>query len=313
MKTKKITVIGLGGVGGYFGFKIARLIENNPNYEIAFVARGETYETVKSNGLTLMSPEHSESIVRPDKVIEHFSDMETSDLILICVKEYDLENVCHQIKDKVTDDTIIIALMNGADIYDRVRKIIANGTLLPASVHVASHIKIKGTVEHKGNPGKIVAGKDPNNKNTDVDWVISLFKDSGADITFKEDSFADIWIKFFFIASFGLVSARYNKSIGQICEENELKQRATKIMEEIKEITDHMILGIPSDIIEATFIKAATFPYGTPTSLQLDVTSKKEKNELELFAGTIISYGTRFNTDTRETQKIYNEIREMLK
>lgn len=313
METKKITVIGLGGVGGYFGFKIAQLIENNPNYEITFVARGATYEIVKNNGLTLLSPEHTQSTVKPNHIVEDFADMEVSDLILICVKEYDLENVCHQIKDKVTDDTIMIALMNGADIYDRIRKVIANGTLLPASVHVASHIKEKGIVEHKGNSGKIVAGKDPNYKNTEVDWVIALFKDSGADITFKEDSFADIWIKFFFIASFGLVSARYNKTIGQICEEEILKQRASKIMEEIKAITNKLNIDIPADIIALTFTKAATFPYSTPTSLQLDVTSKKEKNELELFAGTIINYGVKLNTDTSETQKIYNEIKSELK
>ncbi|MEO8516929.1 MAG: 2-dehydropantoate 2-reductase [Flavobacterium sp.] len=312
MKIKRITVIGLGGVGGYFGFKIAHLIETNPNYEITFVARGSTYETLKNNGLTLLSPEHSQSTVKPNNIIEDFSNMEISDLILICVKEYDLESVCHQIKDKVTDDTIMIALMNGADIYDRVRKVITNGTLLPASVHVASHIKEKGIVEHKGNSGKIVVGKDPNYKNTEVDWVITLFKDSGADIIFKEDSFADIWIKFFFIASFGLVSARYNKTIGQICEENELKDRASKIMEEIKVITDKLNIEIPSDIIELTLTKATTFPYGTPTSLQLDVTSKKEKNELELFAGTIINYGTKLNIDTSETQKIYNEIKSSL-
>lgn len=309
--SKKITLIGLGGVGGYFGFKLAKLIENDPNYEITFVAREETYDIVKSNGLTLLSSEHSQSTIRSDKIVENISATEPADLMLICVKEYDLERVCNQIKSKITDNTILVALMNGVNIYDRIRKIIPSGTLLPACVYIASHIKEKGIIEHKGNTGKIIIGKDPDNKNANIGWVIELFRNSGADVIFKEDSSAEIWTKFLFIASFGLVTARYNKSIGQVCEEGLLKQRATNIMEEIKSITTKMNIDIDSDICKKTFEKAVTFPYNTPTSLQLDVNSKKGNNELELFAGAIINYGIQLGIDTEETQNIYNEIKLM--
>jgi 2-dehydropantoate 2-reductase len=310
MNSKKITLIGLGGVGGYFGFKIAQLIENNPNYEITFVARNETYEIVKKNGLTLLSSEHVQSVVKPSYIIDNLDDVEESDLILICVKEYDLENVCTQIKDKITDNTTVMALMNGADIYERVRKGIKKGVFLPSCVYVASHIKEKGIVLHKGNTGKIVVGKDPENPEKDSEWIIELFKGSGSDITFKDNCFADIWTKFIFIASFGLVSARYNKSIGQVSEDEFLKQRATQIMEEIQLIATKMKIDLPVDIIVRTFEKALTFPYATPTSLQLDVISKKQKNELELFAGAIINYGKLLNIKTEETVKIYSEIKQ---
>jgi 2-dehydropantoate 2-reductase len=312
MNSKKITLIGLGGVGGYFGFKIAEHIKNDPNYEITFVARNETYEIVKKNGLTLLSSEHNQSVVKPNKIIKTFDEIEKSDLILICVKEYDLEKVCESIQHKITENTVVIALMNGADIYERVRKIIKNGTLLPSCVYVASHIKEKGIVEHKGNTGKIIIGKDPENQDTATEWIIDLFKNSGTDITFKQNSFVDIWTKFFFIASFGLVSARYNKSIGQVCEESVLKERATKIMEEIQAITSKIKIDLPVDIISKTFEKALTFPYATPTSLQLDVNSKKINNELELFAGGIINYGKKLDLKTEETLKIYEEINQAI-
>lgn len=312
MNSKKITLIGLGGVGGYFGFKIAEHIKNNPNYEITFVARNETYEIVKNNGLTLLSSEHNQSVVIPNKIIENFEDIEKSDLIVICVKEYDLEKVCQSIMDKITENTVVIALMNGADIYERVRRIIKNGTFLPSCVYVASHIKEKGIVEHKGNTGKIIIGKDPENQDADVEWIIDLFKNSGADITFKQSSFEDIWTKFFFIASFGLVSARYNKSIGQVCEESVLKARATKIMEEIQAITSKIKIDLPADIISKTFEKALTFPYATPTSLQLDINSGKPNNELELFAGAILNYGKKLDIKTEETLKIHEEINQTI-
>lgn len=313
MLSKQINVIGLGGVGGYFGFKIARYIEDNPNYQITFIARNETYRVVKNNGLTLISPEYDgRAITKPDKIVESADQLEKSDLILLCVKEYDLENVCSAIKSKITENTIIIALMNGADIYQRVRKIINAGTLLPACVYVASHIKEKGVIEHKGNNGKIIVAKDPQNKDTDTGWVIELLKESGADVNFKDDCFVDIWTKFAFISSFGLVTARYNKSIGQVCEEGLLRERALKIIEEIQLIASKCDIILPADIVAKTFEKAHTFPYGTPTSLQLDINGNKGNNELELFAGAIINYGKTTDTKTEETNQIYNEITEIL-
>jgi len=313
MTPKQITIIGLGGVGGYFGYKIAAYSKDNPAYQITFVARSETFKVVKQQGLRLISPEHPALEVKPDHIFESAEEIPQSDLILICVKEYDLEKVCQAIKSKVTAETIIIALMNGADIYDRVRKIIRVATLLPSCVYVASHIKEKGIVEHKGNTGKIIAGKDPENTDSDVNWAIDLLKNSGADITFKEDCFADIWTKFTFISSFGLVTARYNQSIGEVREAPMLKERAAAIMEEIKLIASKKHIKLPEDIIARTFDKAETFPYTTPTSLQLDINADKKENELELFAGAVINYGKVLGIKTDQTLKIYDEIKELLK
>jgi 2-dehydropantoate 2-reductase len=107
-----------------------------------------------------------------------------------------------------------------------------------------------------------------------------------------------------------LVSARYNKPIGQVNEEAESRARAKAIMLEIQQITKSKGINIPEDIIELTFHKASTFPYNTPTSLQLDVQSNRANNELELFAGAIINYGRLLNIPVIETEKIYAEIRQ---
>lgn len=311
MKSKKIVVIGPGGVGGYFGFKIAQKYENDKDVDVTFIARQETFRIIKENGLTLLSPEHSIPIAKPDHILENISEIKDADLILICVKEYDLERVCKELKDKINDKTVLLPLMNGVDIYDRIRKVISNGIVFPSCVYIASHIKEKGVIEHKGNSGKIIIGKDPLHNSYEPKWMVDLLTDCRIDVIYKDNSFSAIWIKFFFIASFGLVSARYNKSIGQINEEAELKERVTAIMREIEEIASKKAIDLPDNIVELTFQKAGTFPYNTQTSLQLDVQSKKADNELELFAGAIINYGKQLNTPVNETEKIYNEIKQM--
>lgn len=312
MEKKNIVVIGLGGVGGYFGFKINQLNEKENQFHTTFVARNKTYDVVLQNGLTLLSPEHSKNITKPDEVVQSISEIANANLVLICVKEYDLENVCKQLKQVINPKTILLPLMNGVDIYDRVKKIIPENTILPACVYVASHIKEKGIVEHKGKAGKLIFGKDPANASENVDWIIQLMTNSGIDFDFKDNSFADIWTKFIFVASFGLVSAKYNSSIGTVCKNSIQKQEATAIMKEVKVIAEKKGINLPSEIIEKTFEKASTFPPETPTSLQLDINVKKQNNELELFAGAIIHYGKELGIETLSTQKIYQEIKDKI-
>jgi len=305
---QKITIVGLGGVGGYFGFKLARHFSTHTETDISFVARGATYETVKNNGLTLISPENSSVAFHPYSIVQDIAELPNTTVYLICVKEYDLENICRQIKPLVKADTIIIPLMNGIDIYERIRKIIPTGIVLPSCVYVASHIKEKGIVEHKGNPGRIITGKDPQHPDYDPQPIINLLKVANIHIELKDDAFPDIWTKYFFIASFGLVSARFNQSIGQVNENPELHQRAEKIMNEILAIARAGKINLPDDIIHQTFKRAESFPYHTPTSLQLDVQSGKEQTELALFSGAIIRLGKEYGLAVKETLSIEREI-----
>lgn len=313
MERKHIVVIGLGGVGGYFGFKINQTNESKKQHQITFVAREQTFDAVKNNGLILLSDEHPNSVTKPEFICDNIKEISSPDLILVCTKEYDLENICKQIIQIISPKTIILPMMNGADIYERIRKLIPKNTILPSCIYVASHIKEKGIVEHKGKPGKIFIGRDPENFNKNIDWIADLLSESRIDFELKDNSFTEIWTKFIFIASFGLVTSKYNSSIGDVCTVPLQRGEAAEIMKEIKLIADKKGIKLNTEILEKTFEKAATFPPKTPTSLQLDINSNKANNELELFANPIINYGIELNIKTPCTEKIYNELKEKIK
>ena len=169
----------------------------------------------------------------------------------------------------------------------------------------ASNSLIISTLIH---PGRIT-GKDPQHPDYGPQPIITLLKAADIHIELKDDAFPDIWTKYFFIASFGLVSARYNQSIGQVNENPELHQRAEKIMNEILAIARAGKINLPDDIINQTFKRAESFPYHTPTSLQLDVQSGKEQTELALFSGAIIRLGREYGLNVAETLSIEREIR----
>lgn len=311
MGKKRIAVIGLGGVGGYFGFKINQENEASKKYTVSFVARGETYRRVKENGLILLSPEHQVNHTYPDFIEEHISNVKDQDLVLICVKEFDLENICWQLKDVINKDTILLPMMNGSDIYERIRSIIPSNVILPTCLYVASHIKEKGIVKHKGKAGKMIVGRDPEHFSADVNWIEEILKESKIDFDFKDNSLTDIWTKYIFIASFGLVTAKYNSSIGRVCIDENQRAEASEIMKEIKMIAHRKGIALDEDVIQKTFEKAATFPFETPTSLQLDINSGKENTELELLGGAVLNFGKELGTNTSITYKIYNEIKAL--
>lgn len=311
MIKKNVVIIGLGGVGGYFGFKINKYNENSDAHNIEFVARNETYKAIKEKGLILHSPEFSDHTTKAI-VYENVAELHEPDLIIICVKEYDLENVCLQLLPVIKKDTTILPLMNGADIYDRIKKIIPDHTILPSCVYISAHIKEKGVIVHKSKPGKIIFGKDPSFPDAQIQWVADLLNQSQIDVELTANPEKAIWTKFMFIASFGLVTAKYNSSFGKIYEDGIQKQMATEIMDEIYAIALKRGIALDGDVIEKTFAIAMTFPYETTSSLQLDVNSKNISGELDLLGGSILKFGSELNIETPTTRKIYYELKKMI-
>lgn len=312
MSATDICVVGMGGVGGYFGFKLAQRFHGEKEVNITFIARNETYEAIRSKGLILASPEIQNSNARPDSLLSSVSDLPHAEILLLCVKAYDLEAVCLDLKEKVKENTVILPLMNGVDIYERIRNVLTKGIVLPSCVYVASHIREKGTIAHQGNPGRIIVGKDPNHAQYKPTDLLQWFVKAGIHMEYREDSLPDIWEKFYFIAGFGLVTARYNKSIGQVNEDQMLNGKVKSIMEEIGSIAAKKGIALPDNMMDLTFRKSALFPYHAATSLQLDIQAGKPLNELEVFAGPIIDYGKELGVPVPGTARIYTEIKANL-
>ena len=106
---KKIAVIGIGGVGGYIAGLLAKAYPH-----VTMVARGDRAESIRKKGLVLHSDYKGEIVAKPERVVP-IQDMGQQDYIFICVKNYSLAEVCESIRDMVTDDTVIIPVMNGVD------------------------------------------------------------------------------------------------------------------------------------------------------------------------------------------------------
>jgi len=305
MGSINVCVVGVGGVGGYFGGKLAHTFSSNPDspVNIFFVARGKHLEAIKKNGLVLKSPEFGTMICRPTLATERINALPEIDIFLICVKGYDLMDVATSMRNQVKEKTVILPPLNGADIQERLRNQIETGIILPACVYFSAHIEEPGVVVHVGKPGKIVFGRDQDHPDYIPHEIFKIFEKSSIDYEWKDDANPAIWEKYIFIASFSLISARYHRTLGEILEEPSLKEEVIGIMNEIYSIALKRNIRLSDGIVDLSLKKAMMFPPDTQTSLQRDIHQKKGRSELELFGGTIMDLGKKLGIPTPTTKK----------
>jgi 2-dehydropantoate 2-reductase len=305
----KVAVVGMGGVGGFFGGKLAHAFQDTPDRSVSiyFVARGRHLEMIKRQGLLLKSPDSEVLSCRPELATDRLEDLPQIDVFIVSVKGYDLDEVSKALSQHVSRDTVILPLLNGVDIRERMKRHIRNGVILPSCVYLSSHIEDPGVVIHTSSPRKIILGPDPD-ADYKPDELLSTFREASILHEWREDILSAVGEKYVFIAGYGLVSARFNKTLGEIYEDRSLGDLVRKIMEEIQQMAKVQKISLPEDIVDVSLGKAQLFPRDTQTSLQRDIHQGKGKSELDLFGGTIVRQGVHFYVPTPVTTQIYREL-----
>jgi len=313
-KIKNICIFGIGGIGGVFGGMIARAIEerHDPAHNVYFIARGAHLDRMKSEGLVLNLPGYNGLLCKPALAADDMEKLPPPDLILLCVKGYDLDNALDSISGNVKEDTVIIPLLNGVDIYERIRKRLKSCIVLPSCVYIGAHIEGLGEVTQDTDYARIVTGKDPKYIDYDFQELKELFGFAGISCVFKEDSSDSIWEKYLFIASFALVTAWSGKTIVGVTADPELKAMAEAVIGEIMSIAAKKGVMLQEGTAEKTMDIAGSMGVNVKTSYQRDVEAKKVKNEGELFGGTITRMGKECGVDTPVTGKLYSEIQKRM-
>lgn len=262
---KNICVCGIGGVGGYFGGKLAA---NSVNRNIFFIARGEHLERIKLDGLTL-NTSGGTIVAHPSTATDSPEALPECDLLIIAVKSYSLTDILPRLKGIIGERTVILPLLNGVDIPERIRGVIDNGVVLPACVYVGTHIERPGVVTQNGGDGKIMFG--PGIDDFDPAPLSALFDEAGILYEYHPDPYPPIWMKYIFICGYGLVTAAYGKTLDEVYCDTGMRDTARGIMNEIEAIARKRGVNLPGDAVGQSIEKAKNFPPGTKTSFQRDI------------------------------------------
>lgn len=304
MTNKNIGIIGVGGVGGYFGAKLCQLLQPDSDLHISFIARGEHLEAIQSSGLLLSSETDGDIISHPSQATDDLRQLPRLDVCLVCVKEFDLSATLARLEAVVGEETVVLPLLNGVDVYSRVRTVLKKCVVLPACVYVGTHIERPGKVVQKGGACRILFGPDPLHPRFVPGEIVELFQAAGIKSEWTPEIQAEIWKKFVFICAFGLVSAAHDKTLGEILGDAILSQEIRAIMKETVSLATASAVSLPTDMVEIAFSKARSFPFEAKTSFQRDFERMDKRDERDLFAGTVMRMGDALGVEVPTTRML---------
>ncbi|HAJ33534.1 MAG TPA: 2-dehydropantoate 2-reductase [Candidatus Atribacteria bacterium] len=305
---KSVCVYGIGGVGGYFGGRIAHEIsKGNRAVQVYFIGRGEHLKVIQQQGLNLIT-DKEEFTCFPNIATDNIRHIPTPDLYLLCVKRYDLDNAVVSISKNISADTIVLPLLNGVDIYESIRATLQKAIVSPASVYVSSSIEKPGTVRQRGPEGHIVFGKDPKLPGYNYEYFIEFLNELGISNTWHDTPYSAIWKKYIFITAFSLVTAYSGKTIGGVIADDKLRNMVENIMNEVASLGKVRNIDFEQDIVEKNIQKARNFPYETKTSFQRDYEKGNTRNEVDIFGGTLIRLAKEYNTSIPTITDVYRKL-----
>lgn len=297
----KIAIIGVGGVGGYFGGKLATHYANNKDVDITFIARGKHLKEIQNNGLKVIT-EQGTFIAKPDKAIDNPASGGIFDLLIFCVKSYDLENSAKLFKNCVNEQTLAITVLNGVNNAERLKTVLPDVQVLDGCVYISAFIKEAGIVCQAGGTCKFFFGSDTENKN--YIKIEQVLKDAGIAAEYRKDIEEIVWEKYLFVSPLASATSFYQKTFGEIMEDEQCKNLLKGLLKETEGVAKFQKVNLPKDIFQKSLDKIALFPYDTKSSLQMDF-EKKKNTELDIFAGYIVKYAKEHGIDVPLHEEVY--------
>ncbi|WP_299243500.1 2-dehydropantoate 2-reductase [uncultured Aquimarina sp.] len=292
-------IIGIGGVGGYFGGKIA-----NSGQKTSMIARGKHLGAILKNGLKVKSID-GDFETRPFLVADDIKKVDKADLILICTKSWQVESAAELIKPILKEDTIVIPLQNGADNAEKVMSVIDKKHVVGGLCKIYSKIESPGVISHFGHTPEIIFGELDKSKSNRLQKVKQVFDKAGFKNKVSEDIQVDIWSKFMFIATVSGLGALTRATIGEMYKHSELNKILRATATEIYQIAIAKGIEMPSAIVDGIMTFISKQPFDATASTQRDIMDGRP-SELDNFNGFIVKEGKNLSIETPTNIFIYS-------
>jgi 2-dehydropantoate 2-reductase len=302
----KIVIVGLGGVGGYYGGLLAKKYAENPEVEIYFVARGAHLKKMQENGLTLIT-EQGTFQVYPTLATDNVSEIGTADYIIMTPKSYDLDSTVAQIKPCVGADTVILPLLNGIDNSARIRTILPGTEVWQGCCYIVARLNEPGVVESSGGVHRFNFGYEHRQSNDRLKAFETLLKDAGIDAFFYENILHVIWTKFFFISSTASLTSYFDVSFGALLTDETRKTTLVNMLEELLLIANAEGAEIERSVIDKVVHQLEKLPFETTASMHSDFKAGKN-TEVHGLTGIVVELGKKHGISTPTYQKVYKAL-----
>lgn len=296
---KNVLICGVGAVGSIYADKI----QNFDSESLRVLVDEQRLKRYLDNPIVFNGKELNFNYVLPDE------NNYKADLIIIATKFYGLEDAINNIKNFITDDTVILSLLNGVTSEEIIAKAYGRDKLLYSYFIGHSAIRTGNSVVHD-DVNTIVYGSENEADNENVLRVKKYFDKAGINYKIPEDIKHSLWLKFMLNVSANQPTAILRMTFGEMLENSCFMDFAIEVMKEVQAIAKAEGVKNSEAMIDETVAHLHTMIPEGKTSMLQDVEAGR-KTEVDMFAGTVMQLGIKHNIPT-PYNKVLKEMVEII-
>ncbi len=294
----KIAIFGTGGVGGYFGARLAQ-----HGHEVAFIARGAHLEAIRSQGLrveSLLGDVH----IQPAQATDHPEEIGPVDAVLVGVKAWQVSEAARAMRPLVGAHTLVLPLQNGVDAPEQLASVLGAEHVLGGMCKISSFIAAPGHIHHAGITPYIALGELDNRRTQRGEALHTALSGAGIEAEIPPDIQAAMWGKLTFIASFSAVGAVTRLPAGAWRDVPPTREMLIAAMREIVQVGQAEGVAVGETTVQNALAFTDSVPEGATASMQRDIMAGRP-SELEAQIGAVVRRGRKYAVPTPVNTFLY--------
>jgi 2-dehydropantoate 2-reductase len=296
----KIAVIGAGGVGGYFGGRLAQA-----GIDTHFLVRGATLEALNTNGLRVDSV-NGDFAIRVQATNDP-NEIGPVDAVLVCVKAWQIADAVKNIAPLLGENTIVVPMENGIDAPDILRQHVDARHVAGGLCAIVSFVVSPGHIKHAASEPVVMFGELDNAKSDRTQNLLDAFLRAGVKAEIPQDIHRSMWTKFLFITPLSGVGALTRVPVGVWRAMPEVRRIADDLLRELIAVAEARGIDLGSDAFEKTWQRYDALAPASTASMQRDVMEGKP-SELDAQLGAVVRLGEALNVSTPVTRLVYHAL-----
>ena len=298
----RIAIFGTGGVGGYFGGRLAQAGE-----DVTFIARGEHLRAIQTTGLRVDSL-NGNFVIDPAKATDDANEVGEVDLVIAGIKAWQVPEAARTMKPMVGARTTVLPLQNGVDAVGQLTAELGTDHAIGGLCRIVSFVVGPGHIRHAGFAPSVVIGELNDERTNRIVEIERTFNHAGVDTTIASDIYVALWMKFLFIASFSGVGAIANAPAGILRSNPKMRAQMLSAMEEIYALAHARNIKLPSNSIETVMAGVNALPEDATSSMQRDIAAGKP-SELESQNGAVVRMALESGVQVPTHELIYAKLK----
>jgi len=280
----RIAIMGAGGVGGYFGGRLAK-----GGADVVFIARGATLATLLKDGLRIRSQLgdlHLPKVVASDDARK----LGRVDLVLLGVKLWDTEAAARAVAPLVSGETAVVSFQNGVDKDDILRGVLGDDAIIGGVSYIAASIAEPGVIAHTGTMQRLVFGEYDGRRSARCQAFLEACKRANIEAELSGDIQRAIWEKFVFLVGLSATTATMRATIGPIRSNPQTRAFLLDVMREVVQVGRARGVGLAADYAESRLAFCDTLPETMTSSMAVDM-ERGNRLETPWLSGGVVRLG----------------------